>query len=418
MKAWIPTTLRGVCMGIADIIPGVSGGTLALILGIYQRFVGAVSAIGPGMVLAALKGSFWRRFREGLTDQSVLGDSEEDRYVAHTLFLVFLGAGIGTALLIGARVLPTLLNLYPAQMMGFFFGLVLASVVIPFRQMKERGAKQIATFLLVLAGTWAIMGTPITQSGKARGEVTVALGQASDQETRLSATGVVFMTDKNGGVNVKREVAFGPASDILIPAGELVASVPVVARMAGEVANVEVGALRVIHGGPDGLTFTQTGPMTGGEDPALWYIFMAGLIAISAMVLPGISGSFILLMLGLYHFMTYTLRSLIYDRDPDALSATLVFVVALVIGITGFSRLLRVLLDRYHDVTMAALVGMMLSSLRKIWPFVETSSAGVETNVLPPSLETHVIVTIITFAVGMAAVVGLERAGREALREE
>ena len=90
MKAWFPTTLRGVCMGIADIIPGVSGGTLALILGIYQRFVGAVSAIGPGLLLAALKGSFWSRLREGLTSPEVLGDTEEDAYVGHTLFLLFL----------------------------------------------------------------------------------------------------------------------------------------------------------------------------------------------------------------------------------------------------------------------------------------------------------------------------------------
>jgi putative membrane protein len=156
--------------------------------------------------------------------------------------------------------------------------------------------------------------------------------------------------------------------------------------------------------------------MTGGEDPALWYIFIAGLIAISAMVLPGISGSFILLMLGLYHFMTFTLRSLIYDRDPEALSATLVFVTALVIGITGFSRVLRVLLERHQDLTMAALVGMMLASLRKIWPFVETSAAGIETNVLPPTLESQVILSMVTCLIGVGAVIGLERAGRAALK--
>lgn len=415
MKAWFPTTLRGVCMGIADIIPGVSGGTLALILGIYQRFVGAVSAIGPGLLMAALKGSFWSKLRTGLTSPDVLGDSEEDAYVGHTLFLLFLGAGIGTAVLIGARVLPTLLNLYPAPMKGFFFGLVLASVVIPFRQMQERGAKQALAFLLVLVGTWTLMGTPITQTGKARGELSVSLAASSPEDTRLSATSVVFMTDMNGGVNVKREVAFGPAADIVIPAGELQATIPVVARMTGQVANVDADQLKVIHGGPEGLVFSQPAPMTGGEDPAIWYIFLAGIIAISAMVLPGISGSFILLMLGLYHFMTFTLRSLVYDRDPDALGVTLVFVSALVLGITGFSRLLRVLLDKQHDLTMAALVGMMLASLRKIWPFVETSMAGVESNVLPRSLETQVVVSMVTCVVGIAAVVGLERAGRTAL---
>jgi putative membrane protein len=210
-------------------------------------------------------------------------------------------------------------------------------------------------------------------------------------------------------------VAFGPAADIIIPAGETVATVPVVARMTGEIANLAKDQLKIIHGGPEGLQLKQTSPMTGGEDPALWYIFVAGLVAISAMVLPGISGSFILLMLGLYHFMTFTLRSLVYDRDPDALGVTLVFMAAMVIGITGFSRVLRVLLERHQDLTMAALVGMMLASLRKIWPFVETSMAGVESNVLPASLEAQVVLSIVTCMLGIGAVIGLERAGRTAL---
>jgi uncharacterized membrane protein len=419
VTAWLPTSLRGVCMGVADIIPGVSGGTLALILGIYQRFVGAVSAIGPGMLAALLKGSFWGRLRAGLSAPDSLGESEEDRYAAHVLFLAFLGAGIGAAVLVGARVLPTLLNLYPAPMKGFFFGLVLASIVIPYRQMKTRGPSHLLSFALALLATWMLMGLPLAQSGRARGEVVVSLGSAQSEAVTLSATSTIFMTALHGGENAKREVAFGPAADVVIAAGALQVTVPVISRMAGQVANVEAGALTILHGAPDGASFTQAGAMTGGEDPALWFVFLAGVVAISAMVLPGISGSFILLMLGLYHFMTFTLRSLVYDQDMGALTVTAVFVCALVIGITGFSRVLRMLLERYHDLTMAALVGLMIGSLKKIWPFVATSmDGGVQTNVLPATMDDQVLMTLVTFALGVVAVVGLERAGRKALQGE
>jgi putative membrane protein len=249
--------------------------------------------------------------------------------------------------------------------------------------------------------------------------VVVNLGRAQSEAVTLSASSTIFMTSLHGGENAKREVAFGPAADVVIPAGALQVTVPVVSRMAGRVANVQPGALTLLHGAPAGATFTQSGAMTGGEDPALWFVFLAGIVAISAMVLPGISGSFILLMLGLYHFMTFTLRSLVYDRDMEALGVTVVFVCALVIGITGFSRVLRMLLERFHDVTMAALVGLMIGSLRKIWPFVATSlDGGVQTNVLPTTLDAQVILTLVTCTLGVVAVMALERAGRKALQAD
>lgn len=416
MTGWLKHTMRGVCMGVADIIPGVSGGTLALILGIYERFIGAVSAIGPGMLRAIFTREFWRRLKAGLAEPGSEGIDEVGTYASQVLFLAFLGLGIGSAIVVGARIIPGLLDHYPAPMRGFFFGLVLASVVIPWRMLRQRGPQHVAAFAVAAVGTFFFVALPIDQSSRATGEVVVSFATPAAAGTLLTPETTLFMTDRHGGAKaLKREVVFAPAAAIEVPAGATSVTVPVVARMAGTPANVAAGALEIIDGGPEGATFEQATPLDGGVDPALWFVFLAGFIAISAMVLPGISGSFILLMLGLYHYMTFTLRAVVYDRDMDALTVASVFGVALVLGITTFSRVLSWLLERHHDVTLAALAGLMIGSLRKIWPFQATDVSGVTANVLPDGLGTTTLVTLATFVLGAVLVTLLERVGRTAL---
>ena len=411
MKSWLPYTLRGVCMGIADVIPGVSGGTLALILGIYARFIGGLSAIGPRMLNNLRKGAFWKRLAVGLRNPDALQDDEIDTDAGHVLFLAFVCLGVGAAVVVASRFIPDLLDRYPAQMRGFFFGLVLASVVVPIRMMKARKPVHAISFLVAMIGTYVLFGLPIDASERATGRVEVSLPSAVEQDTPLPAMGVLLMTDRHGG-SAKREVSFGPSRDVVIKAGQASVEFDVVARMAGTEANLESGQITRIEGGPEGAVVRQLGTTQGGVAPSLLFIFLAGFIAISAMVLPGISGSFILLMLGLYHYMTYTLRAVVYDRDPDAFGTAAVFGVALVLGITTFSRLLNWLLKRHHDVTLAALVGLMLGSLRRIWPFTETGYDGVVSNVLPASFDSTAAVALGLAILGAAIVLTLERVGR------
>jgi putative membrane protein len=242
--------------------------------------------------------------------------------------------------------------------------------------------------------------------------VTLQLAQPAAAPATLTRDGTVFMTARHGGESEKREVAFGPATDTAIAAGATAVAIPVIARMVGTVTNLGPGEIVVAHGVPEGATVTQAAPTSGGQDPALWFIFIAGFIAISAMVLPGISGSFILLMLGLYHYLTFNLRAVVYDRDGAAMVIVAVFLVALVAGILLFSRFLNWLLARWHDTTMAALVGLMVGSLRKLWPFTATGPDGETANVLPGGFDGVVGVTVATFVVGLAIVVLLERVGR------
>ena len=418
MRAWLVNALRGICMGIADVIPGVSGGTLALILGIYPRFIAGVSAIGPSMVKSLLQGRFWGAMSRGLRDPDALTDEPVERDAGHILFLGSLAVGIGTAILTGARYIPDLLDRYPAQMKGFFFGLVLASVVVPFRQMERRTGIHVLAMLAALAGTWFMLGTPASGSGQSRGEVALAFDPPTTEAMTLGAASVTFLTNTHGGEQDKREVSFGPTQDIQIPAGSATHRLKVVSRMPGESANLEPNMVVRGTGLPDNTTVTGASAMAGGVDPSMLFVFMAGVIAISAMVLPGISGSFILLLLGLYHFMTYQLRAVVYDQDMSALPFVVIFCCALAVGIMGFSRVLNRLLKSHHDVTMAALVGLMIGSLRKLWPFTSVGEGGIERNVMPATIDGTVGVTILTLVVGAALVTLLERWGRSLPAEQ
>ena len=114
------------------------------------------------------------------------------------------------------------------------------------------------------------------------------------------------------------------------------------------------------------LAYGITGliPLYTPEEP--WFIFFSGMIAICAMILPGLSGSFILLILGKYAFITAALRNPV---NPDNLETILIFISGCLVGILGFSRILRYGLARWHDYTLALLTGIMLGSMRKVWPW-------------------------------------------------
>lgn len=239
--------VRGFCMGMADIVPGVSGGTIALIFGIYQRLIDNIRtgarALGS-LVKLDVRGAIVR-LRE-----------------VEWLFLIPLGAGVLAALVSLSHLIEGLLEDHPEEMAGLFLGLVAASVII---------ASQMVT-------TW-------------------------DTET-LAIAAVVSV------------VAF-----------------------AG--LGLQSGAV---------------------EDPSLLVFFGAGLIAICAMILPGISGSFLLLMMGMY---TPVLAA-VTDRDIVSLLAV---AIGATIGLALFSSLLGWLLHHHSDPLLAVVIGLMIGSVRVLWPW-------------------------------------------------
>ena len=243
---------RGFVMGGADIIPGVSGGTMALVLGIYRRLVVALSHVDR-QLLALLRGAQWRAAAE------------------HLDLRFAFGVGLGILLGIGclASIMHTLLEQYALPTWSFLFGLILGSSVLVARMIPRWS---LATLLALAAG----------------------------------ATFAYWVV------------------------GQLPTSPP-----AGK-----------------------------------WYFFVSGGIAICAMILPGISGAFILLLLGSYFEVTGILKDLLRLRiGAEDLAKLVTFSVGCLVGLLSFSKLLRWLLDRWESVTLAVLCGFMLGSLRKIWPF-------------------------------------------------
>lgn len=280
---------RGFVMGAADIVPGVSGGTIALIFGIYERLIESIragsSALGN---LARLDFPGFRQWM-GRVDW---------------LFIVPLGTGILLALLTLATVLERLLEEQATLMAALFMGLVAGSIVVAWAMLKNRDAKHI----------W----------------IAIAVG--------------VFIF-----------IALG------------------------------------LRGGTSDDTVGQM------LDPQLWAFFLAGAIAICAMILPGISGSFILVLLGMYG----PLLNAVTTRDFLALA---VFIAGTVIGLALFSQVLYKALRLHHDAVIAILVGLMLGSLRILWPWPQ----GVESTALGAPNSDVLLAAFIAFA-GFAVVIIVAR---------
>ena len=252
LKKYLLVCLKGIGMGAADVIPGVSGGTIAFMTGIYEELVGSINNINGAAVKLLFKG----RFREFW------------KHINGT-FLVSLIAGILISIMSLAKLMTYLLSHLPVPTWAFFFGLIIASSVFILRDIKGWKLKD---------GVMLVLGVVL---------------------------GVVVCT----------------------------------------------------------LSPTET-------PDALWFIFLSGSIAICAMILPGISGSFILLILGKYEFMLSTL-SKILSGDGVLLdfAVVVIFVLGALVGILAFSRFLHWLLAHYHRSTLLVLAGFIIGSLVKVWPW-------------------------------------------------
>lgn len=259
LSDYLFVTVKGICMGAADVIPGVSGGTIAFMTGIYEELVGSINSINGEAVKLLFSGkfkAFWKHINGN--------------------FLLSLVAGILISILSLAKLMTYLLTNHPIQTWAFFFGLIVASSI----------------FILKGISGW-----------KFKDIVMLILG---------IIIGIVVCT----------------------------------------------------------LTPTQT-------PDGLWFIFICGAIAICAMILPGISGSFILLILGKYEYMLGTITK-ITSGDGRLLdfAVILIFVVGALIGILAFSRFLHWLLARYHRATLLVLAGFIIGSLVKVWPWSDMATVA------------------------------------------
>jgi len=319
--------LKGIVIGLANIIPGVSGGTMALVLGIYDRMIRAIGRIGPASVKqlgAALRGP-----ERGSGLLRFARDHE-------VWFLAWLGIGALAAIVATSKLMVYLLSEHHDPTYGFFWGLIAASVVVPLRLVRPGSGGQWAG--AVLCALVAVT-------------VTVGIGEAVSPEERLESA--------------KRKEAM--RAETTAAADEAAAAEPE--------ADHSVGRLLLVG--------------------------LAGAVAISAMVLPGVSGSFVLLLFGMY----FEVLAAVNDRDFVVLG---VFAMGCLLGLALFSRLLAFLLDRFRSQTMAFLVGLMVGSLWSIWPFKAFEEVGGKRidlgNLWPEALGGNEIWTLVAAVVGIGIV--------------
>jgi len=263
IKHYLNIFLKGIAMGAADVVPGVSGGTIALITGIYQELINSISAVNFH-TLKLLK-------NEGIAAAFTAINGK---------FLSFLIAGILVSVLSLAKLIHYLLDHEPVITWAFFFGLILASIWLVGKMVK---VWDFNTLLALIVGT---------------------------------------------------VISFG---------------------------------------------ITQFSPTQGPD--TLWYLFLSGMLAFIAMILPGISGSFILLLLGAYQLVLGKVSGLLdalVQGDSVLLLASVfslvVFVLGGLTGLLSFSRILKWMFNKYEAITLALLTGFLVGSLNKVWPWKQTLS--------------------------------------------
>ena len=283
-------------MGAADVVPGVSGGTIAFITGIYEELLSTISSVNLESLKVlkkeGLKG-FWNH---------VNGN-----------FLVALLLGIGISIASLAKLITYLLRHHDILLWSFFFGLIISSVYLVGKTIKKWDIAKVISL---------IIGTAIA----------------------------FYIT--------------------ILP------------------------------------------PM---ENPdALWFVFLSGAIAICAMILPGISGSFILLLLGSYELVLTAIKDV-------KLSVITTFGIGCIVGLLSFSKLLSWMFKKYHDLTIALLTGFLIGSLNKIWPWKLTTSFRINShseevpflqeNIFPSEYngDPQLLMAIVTAIIGLALIIAMEK---------
>ena len=306
---YIVLALKGCAMGMADVVPGVSGGTIAFISGIYEELLDSIRCVDATALRLLLRfrlAEFWRHI--------------------NGRFLLPVLLGIAVAIFSLARLMTYLLTNQPIAIWSFFFGLIVASALLVARQIGRWDWRTVLAFAVGAAAAWWI---------------TVA---------------------------------------------------------------------------------------TPAETPDdWWFVMLSGAIAICAMILPGISGAFILLLLGKYQYIMHAVGE--FDIPVIA-----VFVIGAAAGIISFSHLLSWLLKHWHDVTVAVLMGFMVGSLNKVWPWKETvetylDSHGVaqplvQNNIAPGTFEqltgqpSLLVQAILLGIVGFLVIYGIELVARMIVKKQ
>ena len=316
--SYLSLIVKGFLIGLANIIPGVSGGTFALILGIYERLIRALHNIGAKTVQRLLAAVTLKK--------TAVSDAMLELRRIDFGFLALLGIGAAIAIVGTSQLMIYLLNEQHDLTYGFFSGLILASIAIPAKLLKGFGWKELLALIVAAM-------------------LTIGLSMS--------------MGEKNIEKQKHKQSL------------EAIASSEPAPNEATAISRFSVGKLA--------------------------HLFLSGAFATSAMILPGISGAFVLLLFGSY----FDILAAINTQDWSVL---LIFAAGCGIGLLTFTRLLNYVFEHFYDLTISFLIGLMVGSLYGLWPFRNYEIVGGERIDLAhiiPEVNVNLLITGAAFLVGV-----------------
>jgi putative membrane protein len=383
MLIWFKEIFSGFIVGIANIIPGVSGGTLLFLLGLYERTINAINNVKPSALLTLFRGSRGKTRVSGLRRNTFMDEAN----VLGFPFLARLLIGAGTAILLLSGLMKYMLDRHFSNTFAFFFGLIAVSTVLSIKMLNKVKPFLIVHFLIgaaVTVGVAAAVNPAVNAQKKSDYYESIVKdngksGQASTKSINNKGSATVVSTKKN---------ASGSAAS--------------------------------------SRRFEYAGRYTPKE---MAFGALAGAIAISAMILPGLSGSLVLILLGQYYEVISAISGL-KSLQLDYFAFLTAVGLGMLFGILAFARVIKFVFERFYNGTIAVLIGLTAGSLYALWPFkkfvtmdlYEKGAEGIalvkgavvqtNANILPP--DTHLILPALLFCgLGVGIMLVLDRYGAE-----
>jgi len=406
-------------VGIANIIPGVSGGTLLFLLGLYERTINAINNVKPSALLTLLRGSRGKTRVSGLRRNTFMEEAD----VLGFPFLVRLMIGAGAAILLLSGLMKYLLDKQFTNTFALFFGLIAISTFLSIKMLNKVRPTLIIHF---------IIGAAVTVG------VTAAVNPAENAKQKSEHYRSVLNDKDNGGkpssvksVSNKASTSAKNGSSSTVSTKNSSSSAVSTKKNSSTVSTTNGSStVSTKDNSSDASASSQHFKYTGRYTPyEMLFGAIAGAIAISAMILPGLSGSLVLILLGQYYEVISAISGL-KSLQLDYFVFLTIVGLGMIFGILAFARVIKFVFERFYNGTVAVLIGLTAGSLYALWPFkkfvtmdlYQKGAGGIElvkdvvvqtnANILPADLPS-ILIPLLFCGIGVAVMLVLDRYGAE-----
>ncbi|GBU22127.1 hypothetical protein R80B4_02032 [Fibrobacteres bacterium R8-0-B4] len=422
MFVWIKEIFSGFVVGIANIIPGVSGGTLLFLLGLYERTINAINNVKPSALLTLFRRQRGKTRVSGLRRNTFM----EEANVLGFPFLARLIIGALAAILLLSGLMKYLLEKQFTNTFAFFLGLIAVSTILSIKMLNKIRSVLIIHFIIGAAVTVCVTAA-VDPSAKTVQKSEHYKSVLEDKNNGGGSPSGKSVSAKNGS-----STASTKKNASAVSANKNPSTVSTKKGSSSVSTNKASSTVSTNKNSPDESesTSSQRFKYTGRYTPyEMAFGAIAGAIAISAMILPGLSGSLVLILLGQYYEVISAISNL-KSLQLDYFVFLTVVGLGMIFGILAFARVIKFVFERFYNGTVAVLIGLTAGSLYALWPFkkfvtmdlyekgaggmIEVVSKKMQTNIniLPADLSS-IWIPLLFCGIGVAVMVVLDRYGAE-----